>query len=225
FGSFSWDMHYAKSLWFVTALFSTEMLFFLTRYLLKADRLIIAAVVGYFVLGYLTHYLEFRLPWGFDVALMLVAFYALGFYVKQWNLMQYILLDSRYVRYGLGIILLLVSYYFSIGPYTFVLNQISNYPFMLLSSISGVFAMLLLIQHEWLAKNRFLEFLGRNSYLILAFHELFLYSSQKVITVLWHVEQINRHNVGMVVVFIVLMVVQLGFTAVVLKRIFPFLKR
>ena len=183
YGSFSVDMQLSKSLWFVTALFTTEIyFFFIKKYIAKRIK-VMGVLLLFSALGYATTFLDFRLPWGVDIACSVVLFYGMGYFVKEYELIKYIEKQAQYIKVFFMMLLLAISYFFSmdISLYVFVLNTISHPIYTLLSGIFGVIATLYLFQMSFINRNVLLVYLGKNTFIILAFHELVMNISKKII--------------------------------------------
>lgn len=75
-------LQHCGALWFLTALFSTELLYkiFFERFSIKIR--IILTMVFVFVGWSVAKFLPFRLPWGFDSAMSAVVFYSCGNLIK-----------------------------------------------------------------------------------------------------------------------------------------------
>jgi len=78
---------YYTVFWFFTCLFATQVLFALINLLFKDRRLAMAAVAVAYLLAHAEAWLmlghPLLVPWNLDVALMAVAYYAIGYYCKK----------------------------------------------------------------------------------------------------------------------------------------------
>ena len=165
----------AAPLWFITTLFLAELYFFWLRRWFQNGWRLLAALLGIGILGYLSsRYATFRMPWNAEVALTAALFYGLGYWVKKEGAFGY-LPRTKPVGVLLLSLFLVTAIYLSLEsrPH-FDLNDLGSSA--LLTYVSGLFgiAAMVLAAHL-IGRNRFLEYLGRNTYIILAFHLSVLY--------------------------------------------------
>jgi fucose 4-O-acetylase-like acetyltransferase len=161
-------------IWFLPALFSTEIIFFLYRkYFHKYSWII---VIGSFLIGILLkHTLPFRLPWGIDVAFFAVLFLQLGYYLKRKNLND--VFFARISFWG-KIAIVLASIALTIlfsninatedSKVLVYALQFNNYFLFLAAACTGIVSVFVL--SSCIPSFRFLRFYGRNTIIILGLH-------------------------------------------------------
>jgi hypothetical protein len=153
-------------LWFLTTLFSTEILFLLIIRNIN-EKLIPLIIVACAILGYsLALFANFRLPWNFDVALTAIVFYYLGTVLRQSKFLQ----NCNYeIILALFFFLICIIINF-LCPDMLIMsnNKLINIAYLYAGSISGIIAVFLLSYS--IKKNKLIEFLGLNTLTILGFN-------------------------------------------------------
>ncbi len=171
YGISSGDMLTASSLWFVLALFITEIYFFFIKNYTNNDIVVLMILILLVFIGYAVNTnLDFRIPWGADVALFAVGFYGLGYLTKKYDLINKILradILSGIPKIIIIILLVVCSIYFSFSKAIF-----ENYLYMYLGAFSGIIALIFISEINMIKKNNILQYLGKNTYIILAFHKI-----------------------------------------------------
>ena len=160
FSQVSWG----GQLWFLLALFLvSNITYFLEKVKLKSQ--IILNIVFIFINIYLSRKLKFYLPWCFLTVLMSVNFYWAGKKLK-----NYILnIKNNFKLYIIPLFSLnfLISYYnLKVDMWG---NTYGNIFLFFLGAYSGIFFVILLV-NNLLYQSKILQYIGRNSLIILAFH-------------------------------------------------------
>lgn len=181
-------MFTAAPLWFVLALFLAGLYYFLLVVFIKDDRLKLFFLLCYAGIGYLLgHYLSWRLPWNADTAFMGAFFFGLGNLSKKYLILEKIHLDNIYVKYLLIFILLGISAYLSFHSINeYARARFDNLVYTIVSAITGILALIYLSSFKTIADNSTLQGLGRHSYIILAFHNIPVYITQRALDKLTH---------------------------------------
>ena len=136
------------ALWFLPCLFIVAVIFYPIK---KKYLLFIFPIAGYMVT-----FLPFRLPWSFDVALTAVVFYAIG------NLYKDTWLDYK----ALPLLFLFhLVFCFLNTPVDMNYLVYGNIFFFYISACSGVLFFSVLF--KYLKKNTILEYIGRNTIIII----------------------------------------------------------
>lgn len=161
-------------IWFLPALFSAEILFFLYRkYFHKYSWII--AVCSFLIGILLKHTLPFRLPWGVDVAFFAVLFLQLGYYLKKKKVD-----DAFFARIGFWgktaiipasiALTILVSNINATGGSKVLLYALhfNNYFLFFVAACLGI--ILVFTLSSCIPSFRFLRFYGRNTIIILGLH-------------------------------------------------------
>jgi fucose 4-O-acetylase-like acetyltransferase len=166
----------AAPLWFITTLFMAEIYMFFVKNILKSTKKILIALFVLAFIGYLSSkFLPFRMPWNMEIALTALFFYGLGYITKRENLLSYLESDEKIYIVVLFFVTLFGAVILSLESMpVYDLNYLGSYTiFTYMSALFGILAMLALA--KLINRNRVLEFLGRNTYIILAFHLSALY--------------------------------------------------
>lgn len=110
-----------------------------------------------------------------EVALTALFFYGVGYIVKRENLLNFLSNYSKLYTIIIFIVSLSIAILLNLKSMpVYDLNKLgSNVIFTYASAILGILAMVSLA--KLINRNKFLEFLGRNTYIILAFHLSALY--------------------------------------------------
>ncbi|MCZ0070740.1 acyltransferase family protein [Bacillus sonorensis] len=153
------------ALWFLTCLFIVDMLFFWLKKTLKDhDVVLVVTVSGLF--GYINYqYLGLKLPWNIEVALTALGFYAAGFFLR------HMLKADRHRKTLLMSLFLFILVGFLQSQNVRVdmrANEYGNMAIFYVASCLGTAGVILIsfkLQHAAL-----LQFLGRNSLIILVLH-------------------------------------------------------
>ncbi|MEI7676034.1 MAG: acyltransferase family protein [Bacteroidales bacterium] len=154
------------ALWFLPALFVTEVLFYLTYKINHGKYPLLPILIGFAAVGSLLSYFgAFRLPFGINSSFMAVFFLGIGYLLKK----QALNIDNRPNLISLLIALLL---FLIMGCFA-VLNQKPDMDYVkygnpllfILAAFSGIVATLYF--SKGISPNRFLKFLGKNSLLIM----------------------------------------------------------
>ncbi len=186
-------------LWFLPCLFIVKQIFwFISRLEIK---LIIPILFLFSALGYSFYVFmpNLKLPFGFESALTGVVFFGAGYL---WNFMpeKITQIFKKYMLVFLAILITL-TIIFSITNFSLYnhqvdlrLNRINNYFLFYLAAFSGIISIALISMKA--NKNKFLEYLGRNSLLLFVWHlVVFSYISDFVFLFLTSEEVIKLRNV------------------------------
>ncbi len=161
--------HYEKiingHLWFLPALFITEMLYFLCVKLLKNKYLVGVAVLSLAAVG--AHYSSLTLPWHLNSALFALLFYASG---KAFQKKQDTLLDC-----GLWTPALITCIHYSLAfsaKYDLQLRAFGNEYLCYLTAMSGIlfYSYVFYTLEKYGAGMHPLQWFGKNSIIILSTH-------------------------------------------------------
>lgn len=167
-------MSTAGPLWFVLALFLTEMYFmsikvYILKDIHKLFTLTILAIIGFI----LSMYVEYRLPWNADIAFIGVLFYGLGNLTKKYNLLHAITINTLSIKIFFITLFLSISIWFSLNSVNDYARDIfDNIVFSFFGAMSGITALILISTFKIIENSQTLQYLGRNTYIILAFHNI-----------------------------------------------------
>lgn len=171
-------IYYDDPLWFLTSLFTVEIMYYLLLKYLKNNLLIFFIVILFayfscFKLNALSG--KNILPWSFDQSLYFIFYYGLGNFVKNLGLLKNNLKKSIYlIVFSLIYLLLLVDS----SLYNQGLNSLNTYldiPVNIVSFFNIVLSALIPIIFiiyisQFLSSISYINFLGRNSLVLLALH-------------------------------------------------------
>lgn len=157
-------MTWGVPMWFLTMLFVVNILFFIINKYFKTYIGYVIIILS--IIGYLFTYIDMRLPWSINVALVGIVFYAIGFLLRD-KIQSYVFNKKSYI---IVCSLFLISIICStlnkrVDMYSSIYN---NYFLFYLGAISGIFYIVLLV--KMLPKNKIMTFIGVNTIYLLAFH-------------------------------------------------------
>jgi fucose 4-O-acetylase-like acetyltransferase len=161
-------------LWFLPALFSTEIIFYFYRkYFHKYSWII---VICSFLIGVLLkHTLSFRLPWGIDIALFAVFFVQLGYYVKEKKLNDAFFSRIKFFgKIAIIVISMVLTFLFSMinaagrSEVLVYALQFNNYFLFLAAACTGIIFIFTL--SSCIPASKLMRFYGRNTIIILGLH-------------------------------------------------------
>lgn len=154
-------MAWSSPLWFLTALFMTEIIFFTVLRLNPKFPIIVFSIVAAF--GYMYSItIGIPLPWNIDVAMVASLFMYLGFLTRKFNLIN---------RINLFLFILLLLLFIASVTFNSKIDMNSrNYGNILLTIISGTVGTVLCIRSARLLKlDSVLNFYGKNTLFIMGY--------------------------------------------------------
>lgn len=162
-------------LWFLPTLFATRIIFFPLHKFLKTKFLILALFI-ISILGYLYSILFpfIKLPFGTETAISVVVFYGAGFiWISNKKAKAFIFKNKMLIFLFFLIIGSLLST-FDFNMYGHQIDMrllhLNNYFLFYIDAFAGVFAWIAFSM--FLQKNNFLEYLGKNSLILFAWHTI-----------------------------------------------------
>ncbi|WP_342042163.1 acyltransferase family protein [Bacillus sp. OTU2372] len=205
-----WTVH-TGALWFVACLFCTELLFYFIAKIGRTEKaigffLLVMSVVGCFY----NKMVGQPLPWNIDVAMISVGFYGAGYLFKKYN--KYL---ERFNHLKALVLLLIVNLFTGYLNYVltgervdFYNSSLGNIVLFYLSAFSGIGAFVILIKH--MKKNKVLQYIGKNSFIYLAFHQkiVFFVFSLLIQKSIFNFESIINHPIveGVLITFITVVI-------------------
>ncbi|MEH7549320.1 acyltransferase family protein [Neobacillus vireti] len=220
-----WTVH-TGALWFVACLFCTELLFYFIAKIGQTKKaigffLLVISVVGCFY----NKMVGQPLPWNIDVAMISVGFYGAGYLFKEYNK------NLERFNHLKALVLLLIVNLFT-GYFNYVLtgervdfynSSLGNIVLFYLSAFSGIGAFVILIKH--MKKNKVLQYIGKNSFIYLAFHQkiVFFVFSLLIQKSIFNFESIINHPIVEGVLFTFITVVILIPAVYTINHYFPFM--
>ncbi len=219
----------ASPLWFVTTLFIAEIYFFTIKTFFKNNIQILGVLVLFSLAGffsnYLFHTLDIRPWWNMNVALTAAVFYGLGYLVKTNNLINKINVKNPYLRLLTMTLLLAISFSLSmINTVSMSTNGLGNPILFYIAAFSGIFGMVLFVKLKFVQHNRFFEYLGKNTYLILAFHILAIYFANDLIVYIAEIpKETYTHSLIWTIVYMIVMMMLMKIIIEFFNRYLPFI--
>ena len=222
-GTGVWLNPMATALWFLICLFVTEIFFWFllekTSKLLDVRiSLLISAVVG----AIAAEFLSFHPPWSIDVAFTAVVFYGVGFLAR-----DKITKFADWITLGkfllVGMPMLALGFVFNVlnGPINMHKNGLQNAAFFYVAAFCGI--LLFLGLSNIIPKNRVLQFIGKNTIVLLGFSGVSLYLVRSAIFAATHsVPYLKSISLGTAAAYTVLQIVFLVPIIFLLNRYFPF---
>lgn len=214
------------ALWFLPALFSMEIIYYwIIKLIRKKSNLVKTLIlIPLLIIGFLTYlYLKFILPWGLNTALVLGAFFYIGYLFKEFKIYTQEKLFKIYYIVPLlliGIVAALLNDKISAVNY--------RYGYLSLLLISGICLSTVVIYISFLInKNRILEYIGKNTMDILIFHKLFILVCQ---TKLGPISELMKNSNILIEMIMGILVITLSIIfsliiAIALRKIKLFLKK
>lgn len=207
------------TLWFVLALFISEILLYLIIKLTKDDNRKISLILILFsVLGYCYNvFIGIKLLWNIDVSLVAVTFVGMGYLIKKLDLINKV---DNYINVIIFMVLNLVF-----GTLNTEINMFSgiygNYIYFYLASITGTIGMILICKK--VKSSKILEFIGQNTFVYLAIHQYVVYSVLKKITGRFIT---NNSGISLIIIaigYVLFTVVILYVPIKIINRYFPYM--
>ena len=165
------------TLWFIACLFMCEMIFFLIVKYTKNDKrkiitcLVISAIIG----GIYNRYIGKPLPWSIDVAFIAVVFYGIGYLIKGIESKVSKLVNIKYLVIFLivNVIIGHLNIRYMNARVDMSASEYGNFIFFYVAAISGIMASLIFCR--LLPKLKTLMYVGKNSIIFFAFHQMIIY--------------------------------------------------
>ncbi|MGE7115104.1 acyltransferase family protein [Lysinibacillus sp. NPDC047702] len=163
-------LDYNVALWFLTCLFVVEIIFYFILKKITSTKLLVTVLLVFSIVGYLDSiYMPIRLPWSIDIAFSAIVFFGLGYISKTVGLINSVLNQKvKLLVITLPIFLLFINQMIK-DNYIIDMNnnRLNDYYNFYTPAICGI---LLTIIFASLLKSNFIEYLGKNSLVILATH-------------------------------------------------------
>ncbi|NPE27874.1 acyltransferase family protein [Methanococcoides sp. SA1] len=210
-------------LWFLTCLFVTEVLFiYIAKNIIRLhksnDNALIVSVFIISIIGYIySTYIPYRLPWGSDIAMTAILFYAGGYYYR-------IRYESRINQVKYVPFLLVVIHLFTFMIYDVDMNNriYGNYFLFYISAFSGILSYITLFKK--IGSFKVLEFLGKNTLIILGLHRIIKVSLKEVIALALNDSSISFENSYILTILLVgINLVVLVPFIIIINRYFPYI--
>ncbi|SMF07105.1 Fucose 4-O-acetylase [Alteromonadaceae bacterium Bs31] len=210
-------MRWGVELWFLPCLYICTLMFYWVARLSGLQQLLtvtLAAVIGLS----LPKILELRLPWSFDVALVALGFFWLGYKLKD-KIYQFDI-SLKTAPYWLIFGLLNIGFfYLSERRIDMYQALYGNYAYFYLSAVSGILFYVLLA--KIIPTNKFVLFVGANSIILYMLHMRALTVINFITGKLLNVS-LPDHALSLALVTTLLQILILVPVILVINRYFPF---
>jgi acyltransferase len=172
-----WTNH-TGALWFIVCLFVTEMLFFVIHRISKNNKVYLISTIGACTLvGVIYHYyINLSVFMNIDAAFMVILFFGLGYLFHEWSpfLIKYLNLQALILFFLLSLGVAMWN-----DDVDILHNQYGNYLLFYAAAILGIFTVILF--SKIINKNQVIEYIGRNSLIILAVNPFILAVMRRII--------------------------------------------
>lgn len=168
-----------SSLWFLPCLFVTEMIFYFVEKNKNKNKYYITILFS-IVIGMLDYYfLPFRMPWGFDIAICMLAFFALGKIISNRKSM---VIKNNVLTVCISLTLIIIGGIIQCfnTNVMYMHNEYGNYFIFIISAFFSVIGYTFLISK--IHYNKVLDYAGKRTMAILIFHKIFVLVFQTKIT-------------------------------------------
>ncbi|MBM7655465.1 acyltransferase family protein [Neobacillus cucumis] len=220
-----WTVH-TGALWFVACLFCTELLFYFISKIGRSKK-----IIGFFLLFisaigcFYNKAVGQPLPWNLDIAMISVGFYGAGYFYKEFHKKL-----EWMNQFKIFILLMLINFvtgYLNFN-YTgervdFYNSSLGNIFLFYLSAFSGIGAFVILIKR--IKKNKSLQYIGKNSFIYLAFHQkiVFFVFSLMIQKSVFNVETIADYPIVEGLLYTLITVIILVPAVYAINHYFPFM--
>ena len=180
YSNYIFETNYVGAVWFLLCLFNVEIIYFFIRKskVRKYTGLIIIII---FCIGVIFSKLAiFRLPFWLDIVPFGILFYHLGHLIKknkkvQYSLLVKIILTVLFICISIITIVLNFDYCYNdkfLGRIDMLYLHFGNYIYFIIGAMAGIFTWQIIA--EIIKQNNILEWIGRNTLLIMGTHLIIL---------------------------------------------------
>lgn len=212
------------SLWFLPALFSTEIIYYFIIKLTKKTsfRAKLVLLIPLTIISYLSAYnLKIILPWGINSALVIGIFFYFGYLCKEYNLF------SKEKIFKLPFILIFIIIGCLANHYNSKISYLGyQYGNLTLAILSGLTLSIATIYLAFLInKSNLLEYIGRNTLGILIFHKIIILIFR---TMLGPITRLLKNSTMLIELSLAVLILVISITCSlicteIIRKIFPIL--
>lgn len=180
YSNYIFEINYVGAIWFLLCLFNVEVIYYLIRKS-KVNKYTSIVIIILFIIGIIyTKIAIYRLPFWLDITLFALLFYHLGYIIKFKRKSVYTM-GMKLIFLGISIcisiigIVLNYQYCYNekfLGRIDMLYLHFGNYIFFIITAISGIFTWQII--SEIIKENFILEWLGRNTLVIMGIHIIIL---------------------------------------------------
>lgn len=213
-----------SSLWFLPALFTTQIIYYLLIETIRRYNKIIKclAIIPIILIAFIfNYYVDIILPWGINTVFVIGIFFYTGYLLRDFNLIN----SDKMMKLKYMIPMAIIGFItFHFNKTVFCIDY--DYGYLSLAMLSGMCFSLITIYISYKIGNfKAIEFIGRNTMAILIFHKLLILIFQ---TKLGVVSSILKNSNFFLEFFLGLIIsyISIAFSLIcsaILKKIFPIL--
>jgi fucose 4-O-acetylase-like acetyltransferase len=188
-------LHHYIPLWFLASLFTVESLYFFISKIEK-NKILYLTLILCFIGGYINYTFNSKmLPWGIDIALVMIVFFASGNLLKN----RFLTLKKNKVAYIIYIVVASIVLFFifkwNSHPNVFA-NSYGNYWLFSIGALGGILLFVSFFKLLEIAFKpmRFLLFVGENTLVIYATHLLAISFVKSILIYIFHIDVQMRHG-------------------------------
>ncbi|HHT22423.1 MAG TPA: acyltransferase family protein [Bacteroidales bacterium] len=172
YGTSTMMQHYVP-LWFLACLFMVESIYYLVCKYAESTKNCILVITVLVVIGCVkSYYISYPFPWGIDIALIMLAFYAFGNLAKDKFLTpkKTSLFTQLVIIFGFFGIVFLMSILNS--EVKVFINSYGNFFYFFIGAFAGIISLSIAFQllEKVIKKQNWFLFVGQNTLIILALH-------------------------------------------------------
>lgn len=192
-------------LWFLPCLFVTEIVFYYIVQKITNKKYIVLTLIISSIIGFeISNYINLRLPWGINIVFTSIVFYGLGYILHKSNVENELIPLQQNI---LILIFLIINI-----PITFINKAVDmnslilgNYFLYYIAAINGMSFLYLICKK--IKKCNWLEFLGKNSLIIMCIHDPIKRIVIKVVSIISKIptDVLRNSIIGSFICLVVLM--------------------
>lgn len=184
FFHFAWfntdSLAIAGAIWFLTALFITELIFYLIDHLNINDSIKKILILMIFVMGIILSKIGVKLPWGIGVSFVGTLLFFIGIWIKQRYLK---IVNQRWYLWAILFLICLTTIFIN-GTVNLRLELYSN-PILFIFNASSMTIILLVISFKIKSRKNIIMneiiYIGKNSIVYLCLNEFVLFFLKKIL--------------------------------------------
>lgn len=209
------SMEWGGPLWFLLCLFIISNIFYFLSEL-ELKKVIYIEIFLFFISIISQKYIPILLPWNIQRAFIDIIFYSIGYYFKDFINNQN---DKNFMKIGLTCLLINLGIYFDKK----IFSTLKNYNIDVVYLIGGLFGSFAVIElFKFIKKNRIVQYLGKNTLVLLAFHGRAMTFIKFIIIIILEKELIEG-KVGIDIVYSVIQIFLCLPAIFIFNKYFPYL--
>lgn len=193
-----------SALWFLPCLFTLENIYYFIEKSKNKYKYLLAILISLLVGALDYYFLPIRLPWGLDIAFVMVFFFSIGKLLSKLDVKEIKKKNVNRKQIWLSLIFIicgLILQNFN-GEIMYIHNYYSNYSLFIISATLSVIGYIYLI--KLIPRFKFLQYAGQRTMSILIFHKIIVVLFQTKITPIANL--LNQNQYWIVELFFALIV-------------------